>query len=307
MSTSLFGNTTLLAGTVGANQTWDFTTSTFTAAGSQSYEACNASNNCSTFPGTTVVANTIASSGGYAYYAGSSTALSIKGIAAGSVNIVYSDAEDLYRFPITYGNSYVDTWSATFVSGGVNFYRKGNDSVSADGWGTLKTPAGTYPNTLRIKRIQTYTDSANMAGMPIIITYKGTVYTWNDIAHKDYLFNTSSLTTTPQGGSPSTTSYSRYTTQTVGIPATTRNNINWTVAPNPARDRAQVTIDVNTASTIAISLTDVSGRVVRTVPAAILPAGTNKVNISLDGLSAGVYSLRILSGSDVVTGKMIVE
>jgi hypothetical protein len=307
LSETLNRNTLYLPGNAGANQTWDFSTETFSSSTATSYEACGTSNDCSVFPGTTLVNNTSSS---YIYFVGGTNALSINGYGGGGASSTpYSNPEDFFRFPFTYGNSYVDTWAATVDGGAASFYRTGIDSVSADGWGTLITPAGTFPNTLRVKRVMTYQDSANIGGMPLLLYYTETLYTWNDVSHKDILFSTYTLTTNNQGAMATTTTSTYVSGQPVtGIKDATNNAFQWHIAPNPAHDQAQVTISLTGKANVSVSLIDITGREVYHTPANnMLPAGNNQLSIPTSNLPAGIYVVRMVANSTIATGKLVIQ
>ncbi|KAA5533302.1 T9SS type A sorting domain-containing protein [Taibaiella lutea] len=306
---TLHQNTTYLPGNAGANQTWDFSGQTFSSIVPNAYEACNSTNNCGAFPGANLVDN---ANGSYIYYNATSTALSIQGTSVSGTNIPNSDAEDFFQFPITFGNSYTDTWQATMTNGGMTFYRSGIDSVSADGWGTLITPAGTFANTLRVKRIMTYKDSANVGGSPIIINYVTTLYSWNDVSHKDMLYSTSQIVATT-GGTPSTTNTSTYTSGQVstgpsGISNTeAATKLNLQISPNPAHDKVQVAITLEAKTTATINITDITGRVVYTSISNNLSTGNNRIEISTTNIPAGLYILRIMAGDTISASKLVIH
>ena len=298
-------NATYSAGAAGTNQNWDFSTQSFPNVSNITFEACNSSNNCSSFPGTTVVGH---EGSNYIYYAGSATALSLNGLSGGGVNIPYNNPEDFLRFPFTYGNSYTDTWAATLTNSGVTFYRSGIDSVSADAWGTLKTPAGTFTNTLRVKRISTYQDSANVGGMSVIINYNETLYTWNDVAHTDVLYTTSTLISNTLG-TIDTTNTSTYTGgQTAGISnASAIAKLNLHIAPNPAHDNVQIALSLVNKTDVTISISDLTGRTVYSTLHNNLSIGDNQININTSNFHSGVYLMKIVADNNIATVKLVIQ
>jgi hypothetical protein len=297
-------NTTYLPGSEGANQNWDFSTQSFPTVSNLTFEACNGSNNCAAFPGSTVVGH---QGSNYIYYGGSSTALTLNGVAANGINIPYNDPQDFFRFPMAYGNAYTDTWGATLTNGGVTFYRSGIDSVSADAWGTLKTPAGTFTNTLRVKRISTYKDSANVGGMPIIINYKMTLYSWNDLNHKDVLYSTSSLVANNQGNENTTNTSTYVTSQETGISDASATKLNLKISPNPANDYVQISMTLTEKSNVDINIVDITGRSVYNKSYNTLRAGNNQLEISTSELLSGVYIVKIRTGNNFVSRKLLIE
>ena len=306
-SYQLWAGNTFAASNSGPNQTWDFTALSYPASVIQTYALCGATN-CAPFPGTNLVGNTTGN-GGDIYLINSNTAQSIKGIVAGGTSLVYTDPEDLYRFPMTYNSSFVDQFAVSFVSGGTTYYRRGSDSTVVDGYGTLKTPAGTFNNVLRIKRVETYSDSAQINGSPFIITYKSSIYTWNDAAHKDILFTTSTVTTTLPGGGTSTLNANRYTQgqPTTGINEVNGNQFTWNIHPNPAKGQAQVAISLKMAASVQICITDFTGRLVKQMPVALMAAGEHQVMLPLEGMATGMYLVRMNAGASAATAKLVVE
>lgn len=165
-----------LVGAAGAAVTWNFSTLTIHSTDTGFYLACSASPSCATFPGTTLYFHQ--SGTPYAlYYNATPTKISIDGeYATGAVP--YTNYEDLLHYPFTYTSTFVDSLAATFVSSGDTFHRKGTITVTADGYGTLILPNGTYTHALRIHRNEVYSDSTVISGIPFGNNYITQIYTW---------------------------------------------------------------------------------------------------------------------------------
>lgn len=139
-------------GSAGINQTWDLSTMTPSGA-SATFAYANPSS--TPYASSFTNSNVSASYGGsYVYYKTSSAAWQFYG-AVTSATMSYSNPEDFLHFPFTYTNTYTDSWATTFISGGYTFYRTGTTTVTADGYGTLITPSGTFSNVLRVHFIKT--------------------------------------------------------------------------------------------------------------------------------------------------------
>lgn len=69
-----------------------------------------------------------------------------------------TDTELMLKVPFTYGDSFSDTFAGTITHEGGTTNRSGTLTATADGYGTLITPNGTYTNVLRIKFEQKITD-----------------------------------------------------------------------------------------------------------------------------------------------------
>jgi hypothetical protein len=201
-------NTNYLSqGAAGANQTWDLSTFTISATNNAQIVASSSTTNGTSFPNSNVCESVTAASY-YMYYKTSTTAWQVEGNVTpqGSASVVmpYSDPEDLLHYPFTYTNNYTDTWAATFTSAGYPYTRNGLDSITADSYGTLKLPTGTYSNVLRVHLIQNYTDNANIGGTPITITYRNDEYMWY-LNGNHYPIATISSLSTDFGGGPTVT------------------------------------------------------------------------------------------------------
>ncbi len=162
-------------GSAGANQTWNLSSIQNTSTLTLNFVNPSSTTAGSSFPSANIASQ---QTGADAFYNGSSTAFSLHGAYESSqpTTVIYTNPDDLLRYPFTYNNNYVDTWTASFVASGQTIYRKGTSTVSADGHGTLILPNGTFNNALRVKFYQTYSDS--MAGVGVIATYTNDQYFW---------------------------------------------------------------------------------------------------------------------------------
>lgn len=59
------------------------------------------------------------------------------------------------------------------------------ESVLADGFGTLTTPSGTYPNVLRLRTVRISGDSSSTG---YVENEQDTFYRWYAAGYADYLF-----------------------------------------------------------------------------------------------------------------------
>jgi hypothetical protein len=80
-------------------------------------------------------------------------------------------------------------------------------------------------------------------------------------------------------------------------------SMSWTVQPNPATDHATVTFNSD-APDATIYLTDVTGRIVYRKILPVVTAG-NELSVPVGDLSKGVYLLRITTGNETRTEKII--
>lgn len=91
-------------------------------------------------------------------------------------------------------------------------------------------------------------------------------------------------------------------TLTATVPALTTAGV--TVFPNPAHTAASIQLPpVPGVSTATLTLLDALGRPVRTQT----PATNARIDLDLNGLTPGIYALRVQVGADTVTCRLVVE
>lgn len=79
------------------------------------------------------------------------------------------------------------------------------------------------------------------------------------------------------------------------------------VVPNPAQDRAEVSVHLRESGTVKVELVDLLGRPVRMVDQGTRPAGLARWTLDLNGLPGGMYFVRVQQGSGVQVAKFTKE
>jgi hypothetical protein len=289
------------AGSSGSGQTWSFpgltgTTETLTAVSVASTPFA------SSFP-TATLAEKQGNGSAYLFYANTSSAQVTRGYAAGIIQIVYSNPEEMLHFPFSFGNSYTDYFLATFNSGGSNYTRRGSTTVTADAIGTLTTPAGTFTNVLRVRIFQNYQDSTNISGSSIIINYTNTEYFW----YKDgYHYPLATSYTFVSSGSPSTGG-SYFIPSTIGIDENSEFESNLRIFPNPVESELTVSLNMETPKTLHVSLMNLLGEKVMELDSDPIAGSEKVVKLQLDNLRSGIYIANVSSGNLTTTRKIVVE
>lgn len=75
------------------------------------------------------------------------------------ITVPYTDTDRIYQWPLNFGNTFTDNSSLTLTLPSIGYYAQtGSRTSTADGWGTLTTPYGTY-QVLRVKSDILITDS----------------------------------------------------------------------------------------------------------------------------------------------------
>lgn len=166
-------------GNGGANVTWDFSNVQGTVGGFKLlYGVCGASiPECSFFPTANRYVVNLDNNGNQSdeknLFRVTDTQFEVLGARNNATNFIlaYTDTPILLKFPTTYLQSFTDTSSYTVN----NVTTTTSDVITADGYGTVKTPVGTYTNVLRVKKESTIMIS--MGGAPVSTT-QITTYTW---------------------------------------------------------------------------------------------------------------------------------
>lgn len=299
-SYTLNGSGYVSPGSAGASQTWNLSTMSGASAGLTNVVSPASTTYGSSFTTSTVGANN-ATAGTVNYYKTSSAALQNSGIASGTTPIVYSNFEDYLHFPCAFNNTFTDSWAASFVSGGYTFYRTGSTTVTADSYGTLITPNGTYTNVMRIHFVQVYQDSAYV-GMPYIITYNNDEYMWyKDGAHVQIA---AVYTLTSSSGGPYTGG--SYVLGSVGINNAADFISSSNVFPNPAVDKLTVDFTLTENKKVDVQLYNALGQKMEQNQSANGVQGLNTVQLDVATLPQGIYFAQIILEGNIAATKRFV-
>lgn len=264
----------------GASQNWNFSSVTPTAITSTSFVLPSSIPGSSIFSGATH-ASTDGNSIGF--YAVNTNTLQMVGTRPSpTVNMVYSNREDLMRFPFTMGNSYADNFAATFTTTNA-FYRYGTSTLTADGYGTLTTPAGTFNNVLRIHLQQVYKDSA-WFGMPFIINYNNDQYMWFTPGIHYALLTISTLTNSIAPTSQFLMYLQNYSADVTEMKNTTND---LSLFPNPASSELNLQIKPLAGTNTEVIIFNSSGQELKRVLFASKEGNNFSLNIS--DLPDGIY------------------
>ncbi|OFY86593.1 MAG: hypothetical protein A3F72_08955 [Bacteroidetes bacterium RIFCSPLOWO2_12_FULL_35_15] len=287
-------------GPSGASQTWNFSTSTGTTSGVSSGVSVSSTPNGSSFPNANIAFYNAGGSN-YSYQKTTSTAYQNYGnVSSSGVVMSFSNPEDFLRFPFTYNNTYNDPWSCTFINSGYTFYRTGTTSITADGYGTLITPAGTFNNALRIHMVQTYQDSAYI-GMPYVIPYTNDEYMW-------YVNGThaaiAATFTFDAGGSTGQSSF--YLGAPTGIDNLSAILTSLEVFPNPASDLINIKYNLTENKKVELCLFNTLGEKIQDSKSEDGIQGSNTTELNIAEQPEGIYFAQIILDGNVAATKRFV-
>jgi hypothetical protein len=285
-------------GSSGASQTWDF--SSVSSLGTSTFTTVDPATtaNAATFTAASVA--TLQSST-YNYYSGSASALSIEGyVYSSGLVIPFSNPEQELSYPFSYASTFTDAFGGTYINGSTTIIRKGNITVTADGYGTLLLPTGTFNNVLRVLSVEDYADSTS-TGAPYSQATT-TAYSW-------YLPNIHcpilSFTSISFNGGPPVAQFGSYLdalSTDININSVSKNPI--IVSPNPFNSSATLRLNSTTILKNAeLKLYDVTGKKVID-----MPVERNEITISRNGLENGIYFYSFINADQIPeTGRLIID
>ena len=159
----------------GANQTWDYT-SIIDSGGLAGVVAVTPASTpyAGSFPTSNLAVKT-ANDSVFIYFNSQLNALTELGLAltdSGTIN--YTKPKIYLPYPFSYNGFFTD--SVVLQAPGYNIIFRGKDSLSGDGYGTLKTPGFVYSNVLRVKYIENITYSKDTLDAITTINQRTTSY-----------------------------------------------------------------------------------------------------------------------------------
>ena len=300
-SFSVVTSTYVDPGNSGANQTWDLSSMQNSGINTVSYISPSTTAVSGSFPNSNVASSSTQGVGN-AFYKTSATVFQNCGVYNGTVVMSYSDPEDLLRFPCNYNNTYVDTWKTQFMSGGYTFHRRGASTVTADGYGTLITPNGTYTNVIRIHFEQNYLDSSVIGGNLSIQTYSNDEYFWYKEGTHTQLAYVYTLTY-PGGVSQN----GFYAAGSVGISEDPTIVSTTNIYPNPSSDKINLDFYLMNNQRIDIRVINITGEIMDIGKTMNGYQGQNNVSIDASDLPEGIYFTQILINGEAVATKRFVK
>lgn len=218
--------------------------------------------------------------------------LTMSGIPIGAT---YSDEDELYKFPLAYGNRDSTTFKLSTPSNTMipfTYKKQGYRITTADGWGTITTPYGTA-SCLRVVTTQYSMDTITISALPA---------GFNKFGFPNYMRSYQWLTTGEKipylevmgnvvagNFTPTQVRYRDVARVITAMPEETFSPV-ISVFPNPAVD--ELTITTVQQETLVIEITDLQGKQVRQLSAEGQgPVSQHTLNVS--GLAKGLYILNV--------------
>ncbi len=312
----LVDTTAVHQGTPGANRTWDFSGVIATGESTKvSYVNPAGTPAAADFPNATVATEyTDGGDSAYSYYFTAGTHIALLGMATLDVNVVYSNAEVLMTYPFSFGSTFSDISTASFdIEEGIHVGRKGTMNATADGDGTILLPGDVSLPALRVKTVQTQSDTTYINDVPLFVsTVQITAYQWYTELSKFPVFGISYVEVNTNGNISHSKSVAMIpVSETVnveepgrGVPATFSLGQNY---PNPFNPSTVIRYSIPTESRVTLDVYNMIGqRVAVLVSDEIQSAGDHEAEFTAKNLPSGVYLYRLKAGSQVELRKLTI-
>lgn len=91
-----------------------------------------------------------------------------------------------------------------------------------------------------------------------------------------------------------------------GISSVVNGGSSFSIFPNPATNVATINYTSKSGQNIKVSINDISGKLIQTIQPSVV-SGKNQIQVDLNGLSKGVYVIRMDSEVGTETQKLLVE
>jgi hypothetical protein len=293
-------------GNSGPNQTWNFTNIVRADSMVMQWILPSGTPNGSQYPGSDIASHDTC----YNYFKNSFNKFEYLGTNSQTQNTIvrYSDFQTLMSYPFSYNSSFTDNFSGRFAVQGDSIYRTGTVNVTADAWGTINLPFGSFNNALRVKSIIITKDSSVNFNFVFNSTY--TLYEWYVPNKKFYVFSIIYIELNVFDGSISfkNASYNPNSTPigiqqiSTEIPKAFRLHQNF---PNPFNPATKIKFALPNGSFTNLNVYDALGREVSRLVSEELKPGTYEVDWNASNYPSGVYYYTLNAGGFTETRKMV--
>jgi hypothetical protein len=296
-------------GDSGAGRFWDFSMLQASSSSFAEVTECIKSPHCGSFPGSNTVSRLQTNIIDY-FYNSQPDSLTLVGLwhyRLAAAYEFYTNPRTVFTFPFTYGSSFVDSFRAFLQQPGASMDYFGNDSVLADGWGSVRIGAKTISNVLRIKKITTthgvVTDSVHSKTNNH--KSKELAYYWYVPYYHEYILYMSEIFSDFPNSPPHAT-YGGYTTSPEGpLVVQPLENKPAYILQNPAHGTLRLELSTSAKADIAYRITDMQGRYLKY---GVWSRGQGStIELSLAHVPSGIYCLSITDNNGSHTERFVVE
>lgn len=245
-------------GNAGADITWDFSQMPDSFESHVVTGVCPGADICDDFPDANHYSHLAEAAGNptgsYTMYDATSNYFNMIG-SSNSADAYYhaTDPETVYKFPITYGQTYSDHYQ---LSNGIAT-QQGYITYKADGYGTIITPQETYHNVLRYKIVRI--DTMITSGSFSVSTTTG--YSWLKAGIGVIAaFSVNDILSPVEAASASTFSYTTQSDMPSGVNEVDALNDQINIYPNPTGN-GNINIECDGLTVRSVVLADMTGKI----------------------------------------------
>lgn len=219
----------------------------------------------------------------------------------------HSDEDEIYKFPLKYGNWDSTTFQVTFQLPVIGTFKQmGSRVTEVDGWGNITLPGGTSSPCLRVKSTIYEIDSiAVTVPFPATFGFPSTRIEYKWLTNNDKV-SVLQVTGTEAMGNfvPGTVQYRSKAANNPpppgpGVSVQEQKTFKVNIYPNPATEK----ITVNLGNPDAVKLFDMQGKEL----AVNYSSTQNSTEINTSALAAGFYMLFVKAGNELVWEKVEIK
>jgi hypothetical protein len=296
------------AGPDGANASWDFSSvSPDTTQFDYLYVDPDTTPFFNSYPNSNLC-QFLPDLGIYSYYKIDNTSWEFLGSAFGMFLNIFQNPKTTLIFPMNFEDSFTDDFSSTTSFFGVTTFGTGNVQVTADAYGTLTLPTGTFDDVMRIKLIDEAVDSTDL-GLGIVekIHKTNITYIWLSSVHPGALctrnvtesFQVALVPPLPPDTlirDPDSIFFYDPTATSSAVPYFTNNAFELEVTPNPFVHNLNLNFTVDKGQDLKFEMQTINGQVIYSEDISSAP-GYNNFVINVQRVPAGSY-IAILRGEE---------
>lgn len=294
--------------TTGAGQTWNFTPFTQTTVNTIStYSPAGSVPSASNFPGTTLVE---IQGGDKIYWKSVPTPTNqfeILGLDQPTGLILsYTNSAIAAQWPVAMGYSLTDVTSGTLSISGMTGTAEGTITTLGSGTGTITLP-GNFPVPGIFQTKMTQTIILNVPGISYTNTIISTEYNYYSSSQKFPLLTVSYEKESESVGTPTISYTNKIKVNNAVLTGLNEKNFdaNFQIYPNPAKNSFYVNLLNNSGENGTIEIYNSTGKLEKRTD--LGNSTLIETQISLEGLSSGVYLVKTKIGQRNSTRKLIIE
>lgn len=282
--------TGLNEGNAGPNQTWSFTNLTELGSPlSVEFKTPSSGSGSSNFPGATLVQEI---DGSWTYMKEENNSYFAMGMYSNDMIRTYSDMQKLMQYPFSFNSTFTDTYKSTFMIEDTEVRSTGTVTMTADAWGTITLPSGTYPNALRIKTVTNNTDTMMISGFPFVTSSVNTSYSWYVSGKKFPIFGITYIASDLFNVKSASyvTNFTTSISQNSQIADSYKLEQNY---PNPFNPSTSINFSITKSGMTSLKVYDMLGKEVATLMNGNLNAGSYTATFDASSLPSGVYFYKL--------------